>query len=76
MQVVKEFTKILIREKKRVFKFSFQGREGARAALKNEGLSLFLGFKGQGAGMKRWVHVYFGLQLYPGQTFLYRMWFF
>lgn len=34
--------------------------------LKNEGLSLLLSFKGQGAGTKGWVHIYFGPQLYPG----------
>ena len=45
-------------------------------APKAGGLSLSLGFKGQGAGKRGWVHIYFGPELYQSWLCFYRMCFF
>lgn len=65
-RVVKEFTEGLTREKEKVIHFLREERgQTHRVALapKAGGLSLSLGFKGQGAGKRGWVHIYFGPEL-------------
>ena len=77
---MKIFSEILTREEKKVFIHFPREERGQmhRVALdpKRGGLSLLLGFKGQGAGKKGWVHIYFGPQLYLSWLCFYRVCFF
>ena len=79
-RVVKEFTEVLTREEKKVFIHFPREEKGQthRVALapKGGGLSILLGFKGQGARKRGWVYIYFGLQLFPSWLCFYRMCFF